>query len=90
MAGLRLSEATVQRTTEDVGARLAALLAAGVTFGPAVAWDWQCDAQGRTLAYATVGFSVHKENEREEELLDQAREVHHAAAMLRPGLARHR
>jgi len=42
------------------------------------------------LAYATVGFSVNKENEREEELLDQAREVHHAAAMLRPGLARHR
>jgi len=37
-----------------------------------------------------VGFSVNKENEREEELLDQAREVHHAAAMLRPGLARHR
>jgi NO-binding membrane sensor protein with MHYT domain len=43
------------------------------------------------LAYATVGFSVHKENEREEELLDQAREVHNAAAMLRPNLvARHR
>jgi NO-binding membrane sensor protein with MHYT domain len=42
------------------------------------------------LAYATVGFSVNRENEREEELLDQAREVHHAAAMLRPGLARHR
>jgi NO-binding membrane sensor protein with MHYT domain len=42
------------------------------------------------LAYATVGFSVNKENEREEELLDQARDLHHAAAMLRPGLARHR
>jgi NO-binding membrane sensor protein with MHYT domain len=42
------------------------------------------------LAYATVGFSVHHENEREAELLDQARDVHRAAAMLRPGLARHR
>jgi NO-binding membrane sensor protein with MHYT domain len=42
------------------------------------------------LAYATVGFSVHQENEREAELLDQARDVHQAAAMLRPGLARHR
>jgi NO-binding membrane sensor protein with MHYT domain len=42
------------------------------------------------LAYATVGFSVHQENQREEELLDQARDLHQAAAMLRPGLARHR
>lgn len=42
------------------------------------------------LAYATVGFPVHQENEREAELLDQARDVHQAAAMLRPGLARHR
>jgi NO-binding membrane sensor protein with MHYT domain len=42
------------------------------------------------LAYATVGFQVHRENEREEELLDQARDLHHAAALLRPRLARHR
>jgi NO-binding membrane sensor protein with MHYT domain len=43
-----------------------------------------------TLAYATVGFSVHRENQREEELLDEARDLHQAAAMLRPGFARHR
>jgi NO-binding membrane sensor protein with MHYT domain len=42
------------------------------------------------LAYATVGFQVHHENQREAELLDEARDLHHAAAMLRPGLARHR
>jgi NO-binding membrane sensor protein with MHYT domain len=42
------------------------------------------------LAYATVGFSVQQENRREEEMLDQARDLHQAAAMLRPGLARHR
>jgi NO-binding membrane sensor protein with MHYT domain len=42
------------------------------------------------LAYATVGFSVHQENQREEELLDHARDLHQAAAMIRPGLARHR
>jgi NO-binding membrane sensor protein with MHYT domain len=42
------------------------------------------------LAYATVGFSVHQENEREGELLDQARDLHQTAAMLRPKLARHR
>jgi hypothetical protein len=54
MAGLRLSESTVQRTTEDAGARLAALLAAGTTCGPRVQWDWQRDARGRTVAYVTV------------------------------------
>ena len=54
MASLRLSESTVQRTTEGTGARLAALGAAGVTFGPATPWDWHRDAQGRTVAYVTV------------------------------------
>ena len=54
MAGLRLCESTVQRTTEGVGRRLAELLQAGVTFGPRVAWDWQRDARGRTVAYVTV------------------------------------
>jgi hypothetical protein len=54
MASLRLSESTVQRTTEDAGARLAALLAQGVTCGPRVQWDWHRDARGRTVAYVTV------------------------------------
>ena len=54
MSGIRLSEATVQRTTENVGARIAALLAQGVTFGAAVAWRWQRDARGRTVAYCTL------------------------------------
>jgi hypothetical protein len=54
MAGLRLSESTVQRTTEDAGARLAALLTGGTTCGPRVQWDWHRDARGRTVAYVTV------------------------------------
>jgi hypothetical protein len=54
MAGLRLSESTVQRTTEDAGARQAALLVQGVTCGPRVQWDWHRDARGRTVAYVTV------------------------------------
>jgi hypothetical protein len=54
MAGVRLSAATVARTTEDVGARLATAQAAGQTFGPAVDWDWQRDAQGRTTAYVAI------------------------------------
>jgi hypothetical protein len=54
MANLRLSESTVQRTTEDAGARLAGLLAEGVTFGPAQRWTWNRDAKGRSVAYVTV------------------------------------
>jgi hypothetical protein len=54
MAGLHLSESTVQRTTEDTGDRLAALLAEGITFGPAVCWEWHRDAKGRTVAYLTA------------------------------------
>jgi len=54
MAGLRLSESTVQRTTEEVGARVDDLLDAGVRFGPTRAWDWHRDAQGRRVAYVTV------------------------------------
>jgi hypothetical protein len=54
MAGVDLSESTVKRTTEDVGARIAALLATGVTVGPRVDWKWRRDAQGRTVAYASI------------------------------------
>jgi hypothetical protein len=54
MATLRLSESTIQRTTEGVGRRLIALLAQGVTFGPKARWDWYRDARGRAVAYLTV------------------------------------
>jgi hypothetical protein len=54
MSGVDLSESTVQRTTEDVGARIAALLAKGVTFGPRVQWQWRPDARGRLVAYASI------------------------------------
>jgi NO-binding membrane sensor protein with MHYT domain len=44
-----------------------------------------------SLAYATVGFSIHQENAKEEALLARARDLHQAAAMLRAGhTARHR
>jgi hypothetical protein len=54
MSSVRLSESTVERTTEDVGHRLAALLNSGVLFGLAVLWDWHPDARGRTVAYVTI------------------------------------
>lgn len=53
-AGVRLSEATVQRTTEDVGGRIAALWQHGLLWGPAVRWPWHRDARQRTVAYFTI------------------------------------
>jgi len=56
MAGkcLKLSESTVQRTTEDAGRRLGERLAAGEVFGPKQPWDWHRDATGRTCGYVSI------------------------------------
>jgi hypothetical protein len=54
MAGLRLSESTVERTTEDAGARLGKLLGAKARFGADRTWAWQRDAAGRTCAYVSL------------------------------------
>jgi hypothetical protein len=57
MAGLRVAETTVQRTTEGVGERVAAHLASGRTFGFPHPWDWHRDAQGRTCAYISLDLT---------------------------------
>lgn len=54
LAGLRLSESTVQRTAEGVGLRIAELRAAGKTFGFPKPWPWHRDARGRTCAYISI------------------------------------
>jgi hypothetical protein len=54
LAGLRLSESTVERTTEAAGQTLGQELAAGVVFGPAQDWDWHTDAEGKTCAYVAI------------------------------------
>ena len=54
LAGLRLCESTVERATEEAGARLGERLAAGQVFGPPAAWAWNRDAAGRTCAYVSV------------------------------------
>jgi hypothetical protein len=54
MAGLRLSESTVQRTTEAAGERLGEVWANGQTLGAAADWRWNRDAMGRTVAYVSV------------------------------------
>jgi hypothetical protein len=54
MSGLRVSESTVLRTTEDAGARLKALRGNRQTFGPKRCWTWQRDARGRMCAYVSA------------------------------------
>jgi len=54
LAGLRLSESTVERTTETAGQRLGTRLHEGEVFGPKVDWQWHQDAEGKTCAYASV------------------------------------
>jgi hypothetical protein len=51
LAGLRVAESTVERTTEAAGQRVGAARAAGQTFGPKRDWAWHKDAEGKTVAY---------------------------------------
>lgn len=53
MSSLRVSEATVRRTTEAVGAEVGAALASGEVFGDAADWAWHKDAEGKTVAYVS-------------------------------------
>jgi hypothetical protein len=55
LSGLRLSESTAQRATERAGARAAQAQAAGATFGPPSPWAWHRDAEGKSVAYVSVG-----------------------------------
>ena len=54
LAGLWLSESTVERATEAAAPRLDAARAAGQTFGDARPWPWHRDATGHTVAYVAV------------------------------------
>ena len=54
LAGLRLSESTVERTTEAVGTRLGKRLEQGEVFGSPQPWEWNRDANGQTCAYVSV------------------------------------
>ena len=54
MAGVRLGESTVERTTEDAGQRLAEAVGAGVALGPKVDWPWHKDYDGRRCASVEI------------------------------------
>ena len=47
LAGLRLCESTVERTTEAAGTRLGEWLRVGAVFGPPATWAWNTDASGQ-------------------------------------------
>lgn len=65
MAGLRLSESTVERVTEATGERVAQHLRAKQTFGAQQAWEWQRDVQGRTCAYVSLDATgIRQQGER--------------------------
>lgn len=57
MAGLRVAETTVQRTSEGVGKRIAEHRRGGRTFGFTSPWEWYRDAHGRTCAYISVDLT---------------------------------
>ncbi len=54
LAGLRVSESTVERVTEGAGRDVGERLAAGETFGTPASWDWHKDAEGKSCAYVSL------------------------------------
>jgi hypothetical protein len=54
LAGLRLAETTVQRTSEAAGARLKELRQRQQVLGGPQRWDWHRDARGRSCAYVSL------------------------------------
>jgi hypothetical protein len=54
MASIRLSESTVQRTSEAAGRRLRDLLQKEKVLGGPTSWAWHQDANGTTCAYVSI------------------------------------
>lgn len=54
LAGISLSESTVERTTEATGKRLGEQLQCGTLFGDAERYQWHQDATGQTCAYLSL------------------------------------
>ncbi len=57
LAGLRVSESTVERTSEAVGDDIGRRLAEGETFGGRTPWPWHEDAEGKTCAYVSLDLT---------------------------------
>jgi hypothetical protein len=57
LAGLHVSESTVERTSEAAGHDIGRRLAGGETFGAATPWPWHRDAEGKTCAYVSLDLT---------------------------------
>jgi hypothetical protein len=57
LAALRVSESTVERTSEAAGHDIGERLAAGATFGASTPWAWHKDAEGKTCAYVSLDLT---------------------------------
>jgi hypothetical protein len=57
LAALRVSESTVERTSEAVGHDIGRRAAAGETFGAGTPWRWHKDAEGVTCAYVSLDLT---------------------------------
>src|SRR3954451_15709273 len=57
LAGLRISESTVERTSEAVGQDIGQQIARGETFGASTPWPWHKDAEGKTCAYVSLDLT---------------------------------
>src|SRR5512135_1072798 len=57
LAGLRVSESTVERTSEATGHDIGQRQAAGETFGASLPWSWHTDAEGKTCAYVSLDLT---------------------------------
>jgi hypothetical protein len=57
LAALHVSESTVERTSEAVGADIGRHVAAGETFGASTPWPWHKDAEGKTCAYVSLDLT---------------------------------
>jgi hypothetical protein len=57
LAGLQVSESTVERTSEVAGRNIGRRLAAGETLGTAEPWAWHKDTEGKTCAYISLDLT---------------------------------
>ncbi len=57
LAGIRICESTVERTTEAAGERLGQALEKGAVFGDKRIWKWNRDGNGKTCAYVSLDLT---------------------------------
>jgi hypothetical protein len=57
LAGIQVSESTVQRGTEAAGEQLGRVLQQGTVFGEQRPWEWHRDRSGKTCAYVSLDMT---------------------------------